>query len=353
MTLALSPTNLISTMYELFCREEMDDSTSSVYYTPPQLVEFVLADVLDDKTLDREPTICDPACGSGIFLVEAYRRIVRHEVLREGRLLSSSRLRELLLNRIFGCDIDEAAVKLAAFSLYIAFLNYQTPQDIRSAGPLPRLIRGVASDSGIAPLVVADAFSPRPGESPLGRDVGANKFRELPWSTRGFDVVVGNPPWTEIRGNKSFSEEWASQLDRTIGDRSPSQLFLWRSLDLLAEGGVAALLISAKALLNTRSTTEAFRRQWLQQVKLERVVNFSNVRRDFFTTAVAPFMMVRFLRASQPATGVVVYETTRTVPSGRKGSPALARLERQVVFQSSLQARPYLWKTYKCGFFPR
>ena len=345
------PTSLISTMYELFCRENMGESMSSTYYTPPQLVEFVLADVLDEQTLAAEPTICDPACGSGIFLVEAYRRIVRHEALREGSLPSSDRLRDILLNRISGCDIDDAAVRLAAFSLYIAFLNYQSPQAIRSAGPLPRLIHGVDSGSETGPLVVSDAFCPRKGEPRSDPLEDTSLHEELPWSTRGFDVIVGNPPWTEIRGERSFPEQWASRLGRTIGDRSPSQLFLWRTVDLLADEGVAALLVSAKAMLNARSTSEAFRGQWLQEVKLERVINFSHVRRDFFETAVAPFMMVRFRKATQPANGMVIYETARPVPSGRRGSPALARLDRQIVSQASLQARSYLWKTYSAGSF--
>ena len=148
------PTNLISTMYELFSRSEMGKAAGGTHFTPPPLVEFVLSDVLDEKTLDLQPTICDPACGSGIFLVEAFRRVVRHEMLREGHLLSSARLRQILLNQVYGCDIDDAAVRLAAFSLYIAFLNYQSPQDIRSSGPLPRLIYNPATGHETAPLVV-------------------------------------------------------------------------------------------------------------------------------------------------------------------------------------------------------
>src|SRR5205823_2151378 len=73
------PTSLVSTMYELFYRQEIGGQATSTYYTPPQLVEFVLADALSAEVLEREPTVCDPACGSGIFLVEAFRRIVRHE----------------------------------------------------------------------------------------------------------------------------------------------------------------------------------------------------------------------------------------------------------------------------------
>ena len=231
------PTNLISSIYEMFYHDEVGTARSSTYYTPPVLVEFVLAEVLDEERLDQEPTVCDPACGSGIFLVEAYRRIVRHEVLRTGIPLSSQRLRELLVHRVAGCDIDEGAIRLAAFSLYIAFLNYQSPQDIRQAGPLPRLIRGTGPDPDAAPLVVGDAFWPlNEGRHAQGGS-SADRNEELPWVTGSFDVVVGNPPWTELKGKTTTAEHWARRLDRAVGDRSPSQLFLWRTFDLLAEGG--------------------------------------------------------------------------------------------------------------------
>ena len=343
------PTNLISTMYELFYREELNEAGSGTHYTPPELVEFVLADVLNKETLDQEPVVCDPACGSGIFLVEAYRRIVRHEMLTIRRRLSSGRLRDILLNRIAGCDIDEAAIRLAAFSLYVAFLNYQTPQDIQRAGPLPRLIRRNGPAFNTGPLLVRDAFSRMDGEHTSGRQGNDTPDEELPWKAHSFNVVVGNPPWTEIRGGASRSEEWAKSVGRAIGDRSPSQLFLWRALDLLTEDGVAAFLISAKVMLNTRSTSRVFRDSWLREVRVEHVVNFSRVRRDFFESGVAPFMLVRFRRSEQEANGMVVYETARPVPRGRRGSSALARLDRQVVSQASLRARDYLWKTYSVG----
>lgn len=344
------PTDLISNMYEMFYRQEMSKEKSSTYYTPPALVEFVLADVLDESRLNLEPKVCDPACGSGIFLVDAYRRIVRHEMQRKGRTLSSDRLRELLLSRISGCDIDEAAIRLAAFNLYVAFLNYQTPQDIRKAGPLPRLIHGDDPKSSKAPLVVCDAFSPTQGECRPEDPGDSDLEQELPWPAHSFDVVVGNPPWTEIRGeSKTRSERWAAWHKRVVGDRNPSQLFLWRALDLLSEGGVAALLVGAKAMLNTRQTSIDFRQQWLRQAKVEQIVNFSYVRKDFFTKGVAPFMLIRFCRTDRETSEMVIYDTARPVTPGRRGSSALARLDRQLVPQSSLIARDYLWKTYSAG----
>ena len=340
------PTNLISNMYEMFYREEVTEGKSNTYYTPPALVELVLGDVLDDDALDLEPTVCDPACGSGIFLVDAFRRIVRHEMRRLGHRLSSQRLRELLLHRISGCDIDESAIRLAAFSLYVAYLSYQTPQDIRQTGALPRLIQGDAPGQDPAPLIVRDVFSARTGDSPPDR--AAEGF---PWQTHSFDVIVGNPPWTEITGEFTQAEKWASDHGYTIGDRNPSQLFLWRCLELLKNDGVAALLIGAKAMLNTRTTSRAFREQWLRQASIEHVINFRLVRKDFFASAVAPFMLIRFRHAARERNEIVIYETAKPVTTGRRGSSALARLDRQVVPQASLFARDYLWKTYSAGSF--
>lgn len=346
------PTDLISNMYELFYRKEAGEENSGTYYTPPALVEFVLSDVLDDQTLDRAPTVCDPACGSGIFLVDAYRRMVRHETRREGKRLSSERLRELLVDRVSGCDIDGAAIRLAAFNLYVAFLSYQTPQDIRQAGPLPKLIYQGDHDSGVRPLVIGDAFAPMKEDFLLDGQSDSNAIEALPWSAHSFDVVIGNPPWTEVSGGAATRvEEWALRRQLVIGDRNPSQLFLWRALDLLKDDGVAALLVGAQAMLNTRSTSLRFRNQWLQQVRLEHVVNFSRVRRDFFRSAVAPFMLIRYRPADRPSNQMVIYETAQSVRLGRRGSAALARLDRQVVPQASLLARDYLWKTYSAGSF--
>jgi len=107
------PVGLISSMYEQFYRTTSNDQ-SSTHYTPQELVEYVTSQVLTDECLTSSPRACDPACGSGIFLVEAYRRMVRHEMAERQKRLSTSRLRHLLLTRISGVDINSEAIRLAA-----------------------------------------------------------------------------------------------------------------------------------------------------------------------------------------------------------------------------------------------
>jgi hypothetical protein len=342
---SIVPTSLISTMYELFHHQEVDGKATNTYFTPAQLVEFMLSGLLTEQVLDAEPRVCDPACGSGVFLVEAFRRIVRHDMTRTRKRPSSGRLRELLLSRIVGVDIDDTAVRLAAFSLYLALLNYQSPKDIHAAGPLPPLITDPNDRTNPRPLTVANAFSPPPGTI-----AEVDAASAVDWTSGGFDVVVANPPWTEPpKGPKSIAEAWAKSHRRTTGDNSPSQLFLWRALDLLKDGGTAALLVHAKSLLNTRSTSQAFRRQWLEAARLEHIVNFTDVRADYFKGARAPFTLVQFARRTDgQRENLVIYESARRA-RGNQGSLAYARLERRVVRQASLHAHDFLWKTYSVG----
>lgn len=335
------PTALVSTMYELFYNRER--GRSSVYYTPPQLVEFVLADLLDERRLDTNPSICDPACGSGAFLVEAFRRLVRHRMARLGRPLSVDELK-LLLGRLQGVDIDESAVRLAAFSLYVAYLHYQSPADILQAGRLPSLINSPDSNTERRPLTIADAFSPS-SESPATSAPSTQPH--VAWRSEGYDIVVGNPPWTKPgRGDSHIPDLWASRRALAVGDRNRSQLFIWRALDLLNDGGVASLLVAGGALTGVRGLE--FRAQWLAAARLEHVVNFSEVRAAYFHDAAAPFALIRFRRAAGPPDGPVVYETAKR--SGLEDSaPTYLRRERRLPSQRSLREHDHLWKTCMSG----
>jgi len=348
------PISLISSMYEHFYHATQtadgNDDNKSTHYTPPELVEYVLSKVLTPQVLDREPRILDPACGSGTFLVEAFRTIVRHETIKFGRLPSPKRLQEHLLTRVAGVDLNREAIRLSAFSLYLAYLNYQTPQDIRRSGPLPRLIYH-QEQTVYAPLVVNDFFAPTASElDETLFDAGSTPLPGLPWPSKAFDVVVGNPPWTSpARGTADTAESWAKKRGYPFGDRSPSQLFLWRTLDMLKPHGVAAMLVAATVIYNSKSNS--FRKAWLEEVDIDEVVNFTQVRRVFFSKSVAPFCLINYRKSSEEERPRhFVYLAVRpSQPLRATRAMAYGHVDRRLVRQESVRQRDYLWKVYAWG----
>ena len=116
------PVEVISHIYQLF----VDDSDTSVY-TPPFLVRLMLDEALSWERLDRlhqkNEIILDPSCGSGVFLVEAYKRLVLHWRSRNGWKRPSITILKHLLKKVHGIDLEEGAVELAAFSLCLALCD--------------------------------------------------------------------------------------------------------------------------------------------------------------------------------------------------------------------------------------
>lgn len=351
------PTDLISSMYEKFYRAGTE-SSKGTHYTPPELAEYVTAQALTPELLSTRPRVCDPACGSGIFLVEAFRRMVRDEMARTGGRVSPQRLRSILLQQISGVDVNPEAIRLAAFSLYLAYLNYQEPPDITAAGPLPRLIYRPSDPLNETVLTVADAFAPFWDETLpvdgaeltriVNNELHGNQF--LPWDSQSFDLVIGNPPWDEPEGiPATTAETWSKKNGYPVGDRSQSQLFMWRALSFLKPSGTATLLVSATVFHNVRSNK--FRSKWLDSVELTSLVDFTSARRMFFREAAAPFALVTFRHAGSDSLGNrVLYRSVRpsaVLQSTR--SMAYARTERKWLDQIDLQLRDYLWKTYAWG----
>lgn len=287
------PIELISSIYEEFYTAKRGKgNTQSSYYTPPALADFLLARTLTSDLLDQRPRIMDAACGSGIFLVEAFRRIVRHRVVKQGRRLSQRELRVILRDQIRGIDLNPDAVPVAAFSLYLAYLHYQNPREINETRRLPNLRWNPQReehdpDQHLDILYAGNAFEAIDHQNPLVR---------RNFGPASADVVVGNPPWGEVKPGDTLgraamptTKQWlAAAKDRIIGDNELSQAFVHLSLELLADGGKAALLLSSGVLFKQHENSRLFRQIWLRRCKLEQVVNFAHVRHIFFADPARP-----------------------------------------------------------------
>lgn len=365
------PIELISSIYEEFYGAGLQSTVDGgTHYTPPALVEFLLSQVLTPEQLAMAPRVLDPACGSGIFIVEAFRRIVRYRVQVQGRRLNRRELLKILREQIAGMDINEEAIRVAAFSLYLAFLHYQEPPDIlaqiKAKKRLPNLKyearRSRVPEQHFNTLLACNAFDIESKISPSDKDVIAA------FSSNCASIVVGNPPWGSP-GTKPEERQAREAMDVTlswcekhqprleVGDREWSQAFIHKICDLLQDGGQAGLLVSAGVLFKSHEKSQAFRKQWLRSVKLHCVVNFSHVRDVFFkgkarkTGAQAPFISVTFTKREHDsgnlsfeywsAKKTAMVEGTQAVVLSK---PDLHRLAQQDVMRDD-----NLWKIFWWG----
>lgn len=200
-----------------------------VYYTPTAVVQYIvdqtLAPLLDGATPKRaaEIKILDPACGSGSFLLVAYdalltwhrdfyvnnpmrgqTRLVYEGPGGEWRLTIAERKR-ILLNSIFGVDIDPQAVETTKLSLLLKVLEHESSETVGRnlqlfrQRALPDLGRNIKSGNS---LVSGDFYEQARIAATPETDWRVNPFdwrAEFPdvfqRRSGGFDVVLGNPPY--------------------------------------------------------------------------------------------------------------------------------------------------------------
>ncbi len=346
------PLDLISSIYEEFYHSSAEDEeaiaetkkkTSSkarnngAYYTPPALVEFVLSRILTPQALRKHPRILDPACGSGIFLVEAFRRMVRYERHKKQDTLTFDELRDILRDQIAGIEVEEEAARITAFSLYLAMLHYLDPpairEHIRQGNKLPYLLATEKNTSSncFHSILHANTFNTEYIESPP-------HWRER-FGDECADIVVGNPPWgapgrnadPETKARQETLLTWCENNERPIGDKEASQAFLWRALDFLKPGGKAGMLVSAGVLFKHSTTTQDFRRQWLNEVKLREVFNFALVRKYFFTGGTSPFVSMFFEKGRQEDTPVYYWSAKQLAEIKKTQAVLLSQHDRNIL----------------------
>jgi type I restriction-modification system DNA methylase subunit len=343
------PLDLISAIYEEFYHStpnEQDEKSKArqdgAFYTPSVLAEFVLSRVLTAKELKTNPKVLDPACGSGIFLVEAFRRMVRFSWKNKGKSLNFNEVKEILGNQILGIEANKEAARITAFSLYLAMLHYLDP---------PSILDQIKKGNKLPNLLLSD----KKGSNYYNTIRVENTFDTCNNDLNDIDIIVGNPPWGAPGKNADIITKerqevmikWCQDNACPIGDKEPSQAFLWRSLDFLKNGGHCALLTSAGVLFKHSSTTQTFRTEWMNKVCLEEVFNFTHVRKFFFKGAVSPFVMIHFTKGKQKNKPVEYWSPKQVISLKETQSILCSQYDRNYLVEQDLTDN----KTWKINWF--
>lgn len=286
------PVELISHVYQHFVREER-----SAVYTPPFLVRLMLEEALDWGRLDKleaeEAAMLDPSCGSGVFLVEAYKRMIVHWRYRNGWARPDvATLRRLVL-RVRGVDCNPDAVELAAFSLCLAMCESLDTASLQNTTKLFPKLRGRSLHTS--------CFFAAKAAGVLGEDVGA---------------VLGNPPFESKLATEAASEAYAryQAAHGKLPDKQVAYLFLHECLELLRPGGVLCMLQNNNLLYTLGAA--GFRRRLFEAWDVREILDFTSIRRLF--------------GAADPRVIAVVVEA-RTAPPGRQVLHATFRRTGRVV----------------------
>ncbi len=257
------PLEFISSIYEAFVKERARES--GIYYTPPHLVDFMLDRVLPWDGDQWNLKVLDPACGSGVFLVKAFQRLVhRWKNAHPNETLRAETLRGLLENNLFGVDSDQHAVRVASFSLYLAMCDEIDPKYYWTQVRFPLLRE--------RRLINADFFR---------ENLDGFRTRE---DASTYDLVVGNAPW----GKESLTKEaknWADNNSHKwpVANKGIGTLFLPKAAALAKPDGKVAMIQSAGSLLFNRSgPAREFREKFFTTFHVEQVINLSALRFDLF-----------------------------------------------------------------------
>lgn len=249
-----------------------------VYYTPQYVVDYIVKNTVGKLIENKTPKdiskikIVDPACGSGSFLIGAYQYLLDwhknyytdngkiskgnkgNPLTPEGNLTTAEKKR-ILLNNIFGVDIDVNAVEVTKLSLLLKCMEGETSASIShqmkmfNERVLPTLDENIKSGNS---LVAIDFYA-------IQLDFGdEKKIKPFNWQKGfpevfkqgGFDVVLGNPPYgatlsKEIDGYLRSKFQVANyQLDTYI-------LFIEQGKNLLRKGGNLGYIIPSAWVAST------------------------------------------------------------------------------------------------------
>ena len=277
---------LLSEIYEHFLGSSK--AAKGQYYTPTNLVDLILSEKLPAESTKWDLKILDPSCGSGIFLVESYKRLIRNwKNANYTDSIDFQTLQSILCNSIYGIDIDATALSVAAFSLYLTLINELDPRTLWAdeAYKLPCLIH---SD---------DAEGDVKGNLWCADSIAADLITMLP----EMDLVVGNPPYGTRHDQQSIKDYCHKQGFAT----EMSLPFIHKAATVCPNGEIA-LVVNMKILTNSNGTYATFRRWLLNEAYTEKIYNFSVFRNapsnfggSLFSSASTP-VAVLFYRATRP-----------------------------------------------------
>ena len=297
------PAEVISAIYENFIQEEAlrkGKNEKGVVYTPIHLVELLIDEVmpLDQPELFNNGhfKILDPACGSGVFLVAAYKRLLQWWTIKQYNKTNQivypdkAIAQKILEDNIFGVDIEETATFVSIFGLTIALLDKLTPKEIWNNLKFQNLSE---------------------------RNISRANFKD--WATIAksqeaqFDLVIGNPPFNASSKGDISSEEVKKIFGKVVPGNKLALKFLEAALYF---GKQICMIIPANVFLYNKSkTTAKYRTEIFTQHTVEKIYDFTHLRESLFTKKSPKGFGTQKKTGRTPVIGLIAYSQSSNYQS--------------------------------------
>lgn len=268
--LKLLPIEFISRLYEKFVTSnEGSQKDYGAYYTPPHLARLLIDELMPfNSQIDFNTfKLIDPSCGSGVFLVLAYKRLITLWMLKYNKREIQGKddvdaIQEILTNCIYGIDINGDAISITATSLQIELTSHLQPKDIDILHFENLQIKGNLKECGF--------------------------FKWYKTETNRFDVVVGNPPFNiNSKRNKENLEKGIDddfEKEKYINEKekpksfpykNPALTILYHSIEkLLKPMGRAFMIMPASSFLYMPTALD-FRKAILLKWNVKKIYDFT------------------------------------------------------------------------------
>lgn len=294
-----------------------------VYYTPQYIVEYIVENTVGKLTEGKKPAdvaklkIVDPACGSGSFLLGAYQYLLswhlqfympdfekqtaiaqnskdynekqRNDALKERNKLpltptgnlSTALKKQILLNNIYGVDIDTQAVEVTKLSLLLKCMEGETGSSITAEMRfgeriLPTLENNIKSGNSLIDIDFYDGqidFEPALEKKvkPFSWEKG---FAEV-FKLGGFDAVIGNPPYVRQELLSDFKNYFQRAYKVYHGMADLYSYFFERGIGLLNKKGLFGIIVANKWM---RANYGEPLRKWLKHQPIKEVIDFGDLK---------------------------------------------------------------------------
>ena len=255
------PIEVISQVFQCFTR-----SKKNACLTPVLLADLMLDQVMALEELKGDKKIFDPACGSGIFLVAAFRRLVFVNQQRKNSLLDAQELMELLHTSIYGADLQEEAVYITAVCLVMAVCDTLRPDTVWEKLKIGKLIEKNIFAGNIGKRDEAAAKAAR--SNTAGR------------SKKVFDIILGNPPFMEnpeaaVTKTKKKSRK---KSRKNIPPKQPDYCtMINRAKNYLRENGRLCMIQRCGFLYDSNTSLLSMRSGFFGEFTVNKILDFVSV----------------------------------------------------------------------------